>query len=1067
MKRAFLLEALIAFVLLLGIAVYAGRLVRLAGPSLRIDLAGRDPATLPPELERLLRGLEGDLDATLFVSARERLPADLKDVEETTGALLWRMAAAGGRRFSFRVIDPDLSGAAGARYAASRRVSPVRVRRVVADAESQAEIWSSLVLARQGRPRRDDVLIQGIQNAHLPHLAQLVTAHLQAGQAPPQAAFAVSAPTGYDELPRFLSQDGPVIDVDVDGTGQIPDDVDVLYWIEPRQVTARHIAALRRFLASGRSAVLAGSCFAIRYSDDGHGGVRFRAAGMGDAWEQLLKPFGLQPVPDLVLDANAGAVPVPVAGAGGSAWRQVDAPFHLRNLPAFRDFRPFRTPARGGLSFIAASPLRVDPERVAEAGYEAVVTATTTENARVRPLPDGDFGPDDLASGLPVPKQNLMVLLTPRDPWAGQLLVLASASPLRDGIIGQAGYGHGVFLRDLARTFADPERLVRVRVDRARPPALPALSGAARLGWRVAAVAFVPLVWLVVAARRLGGLARARGGPRGASAAPTALRPGLVAGACLAALVAIGTWRPLAGLRLDLTAARLHTSAPEVVAALAARAADLRAELVASPPSQLPASVRAAVDRAVRLLDDAGLPLRRVHPGAQGAGVVPPFDVERVRRDTSVTAQVYCGLQLRGRDGATAVIPRLDARTGRHLDFLVAAGLRRLEAGRAPVVAVISDLPRLSPAESLEDYQKKGLSAPQGVDVYSRAKELLGDYGYDVRHVSLREPAFPEDPAAVVWFQPRRDSTPILTQLAAHLAAGGHAVVACQHFNIQQRQYRGTGFETVHWPQPQFQDLDRYLQLVGVEQVREVLMDRTGYHLELDTQVNRTAVREYDPQQVALPFLIRAVGASYAAGDPVAGGLGDLLFIWGNRFALDAAKMAAAPVRARVLVTTTARAWSYDWSGGWLPPEAFQGATYLPGPQPLVVALEGSFPAVTAVSAPDGGTRLEPLPALPGPEGAPGRQGSLLLIGSSEMFKNEFLLRAGFAHEQLLLNAVADAVYGPSMAALQGRHAAAAPGFAVQAPGARTAWRLAVIGLGPALLGLAAAWRLRRSPGHP
>ena len=169
--------------------------------------------------------------------------------------------------------------------------------------------------------------------------------------------------------------------------------------------------------------------------------------------------------------------------------------------------------------------------------------------------------------------------------------------------------------------------------------------------------------------------------------------------------------------------------------------------------------------------------------------------------------------------------------------------------------------------------------------------------------------------------------------------------------------------------------------------------------------------------------------------------------------------MAAAPVRARVLVTTTERAWSYDWSGGWLPPEAFQSATSLPGPQPLVVALEGSFPAVTAVSAPDGGTRLEP---LPGQEGAPGGQGSLLLIGSSEMFKNEFLLRRGFAHDQLLLNAVADAVYGPSMAALQGRHAAAAPGFAVQESGTRTAWRLAVIGLGPALLGLAAAWRLRR-----
>ncbi len=48
----------------------------------------------------------------------------------------------------------------------------------------------------------------------------------------------------------------------------------------------------------------------------------------------------------------------------------------------------------------------------------------------------------------------------------------------------------------------------------------------------------------------------------------------------------------------------------------------------------------------------------------------------------------------------------------------------------------------------------------------------------------------------------------------------------------------------MYWPQPQFQDLDPYLRLLGVEQVREVLMDRTQSHLSLETQVNRTAVRD-------------------------------------------------------------------------------------------------------------------------------------------------------------------------------------------------------------------------------
>ena len=125
---------------------------------------------------------------------------------------------------------------------------------------------------------------------------------------------------------------------------------------------------------------------------------------------------------------------------------------------------------------------------------------------------------------------------------------------------------------------------------------------------------------------------------------------------------------------------------------------------------------------------------------------------------------------------------------------------------------------------------------------------------YDVQHINPKDPVLPPESDIVLWMQPRRNSTPVIDLLSAHLQQGKNAIVALQHFNIQQRQYRGSGFQTVYWPQPQFQDFDRFSQLYGVEQVREVLFDRTQSHLDLETQVNRTAVREYDAQQVALPL---------------------------------------------------------------------------------------------------------------------------------------------------------------------------------------------------------------------
>ena len=271
------------------------------------------------------------------------------------------------------------------------------------------------------------------------------------------------------------------------------------------------------------------------------------------------------------------------------------------------------------------------------------------------------------------------------------------------------------------------------------------------------------------------------------------------------------------------------------------------------------------------------------------------------------------------------------------------------------------------------------------------------------------------DADVVIWLQPRRDATPVLKQLGPYLTSGGHVLIAQQHFNIQQRQYRGTGFHTVYWPQPQFQDAEVYLNLLGIEQVREVLMDQTQYHLELETQVNRTAIREYDPQKVALPFLIRTVGANYAPDLAITRRLGDLLFVWGNRFAFDRGRLATYNLQHQVLISTSDRVWSYPWKGGWLPPQTFTPQEFLPARQPLAVSLEGRFPSLVMEKEE---TRVD---FRLGPVDRSQPSGKLVLVGSSEMFKNRYLSAPGFQHDQFLLNLVAELAFGGEMAALQAR----------------------------------------------
>ncbi len=1031
--RRFLFKTALLFLLLLFVVAHAGRILTHPG--------GRESACLSARTEAFLSQLQAPLSATYFVSAREKMPSHLKGVEASVRGLLDALKARAPERIDVRIIDPETGGPSGIAYASRRKASPFTVRTVHRDEHSEQAVWSSLVLSYARHP---DVLVQGITPADLPYLEDLIVQNLKALDRPVRPIIAVSAPPSFRRLSDHLEAYGRVVRIDLDRTPRIPPEADILFWVQPARMTPQHLGEFQRFVAAGRTAVLAGSAYTVHYEKGNAGDIRYRTRPLSPAWETLLSPLGLRPRPDLLMDKSSG--PVPWQDADGTVhW--IDAPFHLRCMPGFYTLKNFLAPARGALNFVAASPLQINPGRTT--GFQVEILGTTTGDAWVSALPHTPFaGAALLPPRLKVGKQNLMVLLKPEDTWRGQVLVLASSSPFRDGIFNQPGYAHQVFLQTLMRTFTDPRRLVRGRIERPTPQAIPPLSALARFTWRVVVIFLVPFGLLALGIRRCVAGGGCRTALEGIGRTPVHIAAALAA-------IFLGTlvWKGGAGIGLDLTRDAANTPLPQARRLLSGRSGDLRAELVISPRASLPASMK-SLEAAVRArLHNLGIPSRTLRPetlsGADrtslNASGLRPFQVQTVRNDSVVSLQIWSGLRLyRGQE--VAAIPRLDAHTLDHLDFLLAAAVRRIQTGRAPHVVAIAETPRLSPAEAYTDYYQKGLVPPKGADVYSEVKRLLRTYGYRVSCVNPQTPHLPEDTDVLLYLQPRRDASRAIRLLSRHLTAGRSAIVALQHFNIQQRQYPGTGFQTVYWPQPQFQDLDRYLRLFGVAQVREVLMDRTRSHLNLETQINRRAVREYEGQEVALPFLIRAVSANFTRESPITRHLGSQLFIWGNRFALDAPRLAELGLSARVLIATSDQAWSHLWKGGWLPGEIFEPRNHLPGPQPLSVLLHGRFPPVKLQE------RAGPETALALQTASPLQpEGTLLLIGCSEMFKNDHLYAPDFQHDQFLLNALANAAYGPEMAQLQARRATP-PGFAFQTPQRKAFWRLTVAGAGPLLI---------------
>jgi len=1092
------------FVLFVALAVATAVLaVRVArqleiGGRLRLEVGRLRITELEPATLERLATLDAQVNATYYVSARERMPSHMRRVERQVTDLLESLAAAAPDRFAYRVVDPE-ADEDRAGFAARRRVAPFRERSVAHDSWSERTVYSALTLAYG---TRREAVIDGIGPDELSRLQAAIVAHLDQMERPRRPVLALAAPgsspgtspgssggtsgAGFDELADLLATRGELVAADLDGGGGIPPEADVLFWMAPRRVEPATLEALDRFLDSGRSVVVAGSLFAPGAAglSELDGAPALELAPSGFPAEALHSHLGLAPTAALLCDARSEELLVQGEPRA--------APFLVRCIAPNQNFRLWGTQPNGTLLFASATPITLDAERLFDRGWRATVLATTSDDSWLQdppleaPLPLARMRPEE---GIPVAKQILMAELRPDDPWRGRVVVCAATTPFEDGLLSRPNTAHRNLVRTLLDEPASPERLVIADADLERPEPLPPQGSLARVLWRGFGVFLLPAALVVIALatgrRRAPGRAeRPSGGP-----APGRGRGGRRWALPLALLLSLGAARGLAELPLwvDATsegANRLSAEA-RAIARRASADAPIQVEVVVSPRWKLPPELRPARDRLEGTLAAfaraaPGIAIRSVDPDSLAAGErdrlanegIQP--IRAVTRDEEVTTvrSVWSALRL-SRGEASAVVPLSDAAAYEEAELRIAFALWKLGSGRAPHVAFASDVPRLSAAEAHEQFQTQGLFAPGGVDVYSLARARLRALGFRVTHVNPREPELPEDADVLVWMQPRRSIEKMLSAAVRELVGGGKLLLAAQHFNIQSRQYRGADFDVVYWPQPQSPDVEElYFPEVGIELVREVLFDRLSTAIVTDTQVTgRRSGRDFERQASALPFLLRASAANFAADSTVTSGLSDQAFLWSSFLRWDDERLARSGIEARPLITTSPQAWSYDWSGGWIPPELLEGPADEDGRLgrvPLAAHFRGTFPA------PRGALSLGP-PREGEEEAAPdwpeaGAEGELLFFACSELFKDEHFGNEEFRADQLLVSAVATLALPDDLAAVAA-HRRSSRGLDWVEPDERLRWRAAVVGAGPlalvalgAILGLA---RRQRSPAPP
>lgn len=212
------------------------------------------PPALSPALSDRLARLDSELLLTYAASPTATLPSELRGVPREVEELLRAIEAAGAGRVSVQIVDPtEDAGVAG--YLGAVGLAPFRARALEVDVAVEREVWSALRIAYGPH---GSAVIRAVTPAVLPDLQALIASHLELLERPRPPRIALAAPLDFNHLRRELRTRGELLECDFEIDARIPEEADLLLWIDPVARDESHVDALRALLRRGGSVVIAG-----------------------------------------------------------------------------------------------------------------------------------------------------------------------------------------------------------------------------------------------------------------------------------------------------------------------------------------------------------------------------------------------------------------------------------------------------------------------------------------------------------------------------------------------------------------------------------------------------------------------------------------------------------------------------------------------------------------------------------------------------------------------------------------------------------------------------------------
>jgi len=554
-KVNFTITFLITAIILLSIIIFINIIISgISGG--RFDLTQDKIYSISSSAKKVLARLKVPINISYYVTSADKMPSRFKDLPRDVVDKLKEFEIASNGMIKFKVYDPTENQDIAEKIA-KKGIRWFETQSINKDELALKRIYSALALSYL--EKRDEIIPQvtpgNFDNLEYEIISKIfkltlekqpkVGIYASLEQLDPQLLQYYLRQTGrmpepkdmYSNIGEMLQgEDYIPIRTEITKDNPIPEDVDTLLVIQPKQLNERQLYEINKLVQQGKNLIVAVQNYTFNYNQARTGGFAIVPSAVKPQINDFLKNFGVTVDEQIFMDESMGVLNIPTRkNLGGiiisGVAEPIKIPIQISVKPENMNQDVSITNHISGLFYLWGSRLLVDDKFLKENNIKETVLINSSSDCWTIPFKEGDLEEKDFdqKGKEKLGKQPLAILLEGKFPDAfkdkevpkwpesekkegeeekleekpkietkpAKIMVIGCSEMFKDNFFGSV-LNHRLILLNTVDAFSLGDELINIRAKSVSQRYLGEVSNNKKLFYRIFVIGFGPIVLIVI-----------------------------------------------------------------------------------------------------------------------------------------------------------------------------------------------------------------------------------------------------------------------------------------------------------------------------------------------------------------------------------------------------------------------------------------------------------------------------------------------------------------------------------------------------------------------------------------